>query len=564
LTVSGVTVSGLRTIGMPGCRGAVVSDYQLPGGPVPPSPTPTPTGREQSAAAQEHRLRHHLGFWGLTAIGFSNILGSGWLFAAMFAAQTAGPASLLSWVGAGLLSALVALVMVDLGASRPEGGGTARWPLYASGRLVGTMVGWSVLLSVGGTAAEITAIMQYSAHYLPGLFNGHTLTFAGLGLAVGLSLVLTALNWFGVRLFSRVNNAVSVFKVVVPVITVIALFASGIGSSDRLTAHGGFAPYGYAACLSALSAGGIVYSVNGFQAPLDFSGEARDPHRTIPASVLTGIGLSVLMYLGLQLAFLYAVPDRLLGHGWQGVNFDSPFGQLALLLNLQWLASLLYADAVISPGGSAYVGVAIDARHTYALAKNGLLPRFVMQVNQRFGIPNRALALNLAVIVVFLLPFGGWQNIVSVMGDMYLLIYASSAVAASVFRVHSRDRSSGWVPGLRWISPVAFVVSSEFVYWSGWHNLRLALPLVLAGLPLFLFLRRDGSSRALAEELRDGAWLVVYLAVITVLSWLGSFKGSDHLRAPWDSVTVAVFALAVFWWAVDSGVRHLAATPAAG
>ena len=43
-----------------------------------------------------------------------------------------------------------------------------RWPLYASGRLVGTMVGWSVVLSVGGTAAEISAIMQYAAHYLPG------------------------------------------------------------------------------------------------------------------------------------------------------------------------------------------------------------------------------------------------------------------------------------------------------------------------------------------------------------------------------------------------------------
>jgi amino acid transporter len=510
----------------------------------------------EAVAVEERRLRRRLGYGALTAIGFSNILGSGWLFAAMYAAQVAGPASLLSWVAAGLLSALVALVMVELGAARPEGGGTARWPLYASGRLVGTMIGWSVLLSVGGTAAEITAIMQYAAHYLPGLYNGHTLSPGGLGLALALSCVLTALNWFGVRLFSRVNNAVAVFKVVVPVVTVIALFASGLHTGDRLTSHGGFAPYGYAACLSALSAGGIVYSVNGFQAPLDFSGEARNPRRTMPSSVLSGIALSVAMYLGLQLAFLYAVPERLLGHGWQGVDFDSPFGQLALLLNLQWLSSLLYVDAVVSPGGSAYVGVAIDARHTYALAKNGLLPRSVMRVDRRFGTPNRALALNLAVIVVFLLPFGSWQNIVSVMGDMYLLIYASSAVAAAVFLVASRDRLSGWVPGLRWIAPVAFVVAGEFVYWSGWHDLRLALPLVLGGLLLFLLLRRDASPAALWTELRDGAWLVVYLAGMTLLSWLGAFKGSDHLHQPWDSVTVAVFSLLVFWWAVTAGVRR--------
>ena len=206
-------------------------------------------------------------------------------------------------------------------------------------------------------------------------------------------------------------------------------------------------------------------------------------------SVLSGIAVSVLLYLGLQFAFLLAVPERLLRHGWQGVSFDSPFGQLALLLNLHWLAALLYADAVVSPGGSAYVGVAIDARHTYALGKNGLLPR--------------------------------------------------------------------------WVMPVAFVVSGEFVSWSGWHDLRLALPLVLAGLPLFLVLRRDSTTAPLPAELRDGAWLVVYLAGLTLLSWLGGFKGSGHLPQPWDSVAVAVFSLAVFAWAVASGVRQLRSTETA-
>lgn len=522
--------------------------------------------------AQERRLHRDLGFWGLTGIGFSNIVGSGWLFAAMYAAQVAGPAALLSWVGAGLLCGLIALVLIELGASRPEGGGTVRWPLFASGRLVGTVIGWSTLLSVGGTAAEISAIMQYAAHYIPGIYNGHTLTLSGLALATGLSVLLTVLNWFAVRMFAKLNNLISVFKIAVPVITVCALIASG-WHSGRLTDHGGFAPYGYVACLTALAGGGIVYSVNGFQAPLDFSGETRNPRRTIPGAVLTGIGLAVAMYLALQLAFLFTVPENLLGHGWQGVSFDSPFGQLALILNLHWLSSLLYADAVISPGGSAYVGVAIDARHTYALAKNGTIPRYLMKVNERYGIPRRALVINLLVIVVFLLPFGGWQDIVSVMGDMYLLIYAASAVAVAVFRAEPGGETAGWVPGLRWIAPLSFVVASEFVYWSGWHDLRLALPLVLVGVLIFLVMRRPGArggtaavesdgagpSRPLAAELRTGAWLVVYLVALTLLSWLGTFEGSGRLPAPYDSLTVAVLALAVFFWAVRSGVRHLLA-----
>ncbi|MEU8828117.1 APC family permease [Streptomyces sp. NPDC048636] len=519
--------------------------------------------------AEERRLHKDLGFWGLTAIGFSNILGSGWLFAAMYAAQAAGPAALLSWVAAGALCALIALialVMVELGATRPEGGGTVRWPLYASGRLVGTMIGWSVVLSVGGTAAEISAIMQYAAHYVPGLYDHGRLTASGLGVAVALSVLLTALNWFAVRIFARMNNLVSVFKVVVPVVTIAALFLSGT-HGGRLTDHGGFAPYGYAACLTALAGGGIVYSVNGFQAPLDFSGEARNPRRTVPAAVLTGIGLAVLVYLGLQLAFLFAVPESLLDHGWRGVNFESPFGQLALVLNLHWLATLLYADAVVSPGGSAYVGVAIDARHTYALAKNGLLPRFFMRIDPRSGMAHRALVLNLVVIVVFMLPFGGWQDIVSVMGDMYLLIYAASAVAVAAFRAHDRERgvprAEGQVPGVRWIAPVGFVVASEFVYWSGWHDLRLALPLVLVGVPLFLLQRRNADGVPVRDELRHGAWLVLHLAVLTLLSWLGTFGGSGRLPAPYDSLAVAALASAVFLWAVRSGADHLRTAPPA-
>ena len=505
----------------------------------------------------EERLKRRLGFWGLTAIGFSNIVGSGWLFAALYAAQTAGPAALLAWVAAGVLVILVALVMVELGASRPEGGGTVRWPLQSSGRLVGSVIGVSVLLTVGGTAAEITAILQYAAHYLPWLYSGKQITFAGTGVAVVLAALLSALNWYGVRLFARVNNVLTVVKIAVPLLTVVALVISGF-APHHLTDHGGFAPYGYGAVLSALAVGGVVYSVNGFQAAADFAGEARDPQRTVPRAIIAGIALAVLVYLALQLAFLFAVPDSMLGGGWKGVNFDSPFGQLALILNLQWLSLLLYADAVISPGGSGYVGVAIDARHTYALARNGVLPRSFAEVEPRSGIPRKALLLNLAVIVVFLLPYSGWQDVVSVVGDLYLLSYAAVAVSAAAFLVPGGRSVSGLVPGLRYIAPVSFMVATEFVYWSGWTHLRIALPLILIGVPLFLLAWRRHPSDALTIELRRGAWVVVYLVVLLVVSALGSFDGSETIGAPWDTVLVGVLAVFVYVDAVRSSRRYIA------
>ncbi len=501
--------------------------------------------------SEESRLQRKLGFTGLTAVGFSNIVGSGWLFSAALTAQTAGPAALLAWIAAGLLCLVIALVMVELGAREPEAGATVRWPLRSSGQLVASVVGVSVLLTVGGTAAEISAILKYASHYLDWLQNSSgKLTLPGVTVAMLLAVLLSALNWYGVRLFASLNNAITVVKIVVPLLTVIALIMAGFHPS-HLTNHGGFAPYGYSAVLSSLAIGGVVYSVNGFQAAADFSGEARDPERDVPRAVVAGIGLAVLLYFLLQLAFLFAVPESMLAKaGWHGVNFDSPFGQLALILNLQWLSVLLYADAVVSPGGSAYVGVAIDTRHSYALAKNGVLPRFFLSVEAKSGIPRRALVLNLLVILVFLLPFSSWQQVVSVVGDLYLLTYAAVAVAAAILVGPGTRRLAAWVPPLRVLAPLAFVVATEFVYWSGWHELRIALSLTLLGVPLYLWQQRH--RRHVTAGLKRGAWIVGYLVLLLFLSWVGSFKGHNWLIAPWDSLLVAVLAGVTFALALRS------------
>jgi L-asparagine transporter-like permease len=329
--------------------------------------------------AQEKNFRRTLGFWSLTATSFGGIIGSGWLFSALYGAQIAGPASLVSWVIAGGAVALVSLVLIELGASRPEAGGSVRWPLYANGRIVGTTFGWTVILGLISDT-EVLAVTQYLSHYWPWLYSGQSLSIAGIGIAALLEAVIVVVNWFGIRLVAQINLVITWLKFLVPAITIIALFASGFHGGN-ISAGGGFAPYGWGAVLSAISTGGLIYAVNGFQPPVDLSGEARNPRRDLPRAILTAIGLSVVVYLLLELAFLGAVPHSLLAaHGWKGIDFTSPFGQLAVLLNLGWLASLLYVDAVLSPSGSELIGTTEGARQTYALAKNRTLPKYFLSV----------------------------------------------------------------------------------------------------------------------------------------------------------------------------------------
>src|ERR1700685_372434 len=98
-------------------------------------------------SGEDRRLRKSLGYWQFTAIGFSGVIGSGWLLGAMYAAQYAGPEAIVSWVIGGVVLALIALVMASLGGARPEAGGLVRWPYYSNGRVVATIAGWGIWIA---------------------------------------------------------------------------------------------------------------------------------------------------------------------------------------------------------------------------------------------------------------------------------------------------------------------------------------------------------------------------------------------------------------------------------
>ena len=513
------------------------------------------------AGGEERRLRKSLGFWQLTAIGFSGVIGSGWLLGAMYAAQYAGPEAIVSWVVGGVVLGLIALVMAALGGVRPEAGGLVRWPYYTNGRFVATMAGWGIWIAwATNPPSESAAMIQYMSKYVGGIYNGTSLTGLGVLLGIGFMAVFVAVNWFGIQLFARINGALTVAKFAVPVITVIALFASGFHRSN-FSSHGGFAPYGWAPGLSAIATAGIIYAYTGFQGPIDMSGEARNARRDVPRAVLSSLALSAVIYILLQLVFLGAVPGADLVHGWHGVNFSSPYAQLAVAVNLTWLSWVLYADAIASPAGSALSFTATTGRESFAMSRNGFLPPAFAVVHNRSGIPRRALLINFVLGIAFLLPFGSWQQIVAATSVLGLIAYALPSVSAVVFA------RAGAFPGgaPRWLAPlapVAFVLATLIIYWAGWHELRIALPILLVGVLVYAY--QHWRAAAPWSDARLGLWLVVYLALVLLMSAIGSsdFQGTNAIPAPWDSVVIAVVALAAWLAGIRAGRSHLAVNPA--
>ena len=202
-------------------------------------------------------LKRELGLLGATWASETSIIGSGWLFAPLTAAADRRGAAVLDWVIAGIVVILLALCHAELGAMYPVSGGTARFPHFAFGSVSGIWFGFfAYLQAVTIAPVECFAFMQYASYYWPSIFNPNTgnVTTTGFLLTIVLMAIFTAVNFLGMRMFSRVNNVITWWKVAIPVLTIIVLLFKF--HPGNFTAGGaGFMPGGIHALSAALPVG---------------------------------------------------------------------------------------------------------------------------------------------------------------------------------------------------------------------------------------------------------------------------------------------------------------------
>lgn len=523
-----------------------------------------------AARDQDSKLRKDLGFWSLVAAGVGSVIGSGWLFSAMYAAQAAGPAALISWVIAGALMLMIALVFAELGMVRPESGGLVRYPLYSNGRLAASIIGWAMWLSyVGNPPSESAAVVQYASAWWHGpawwqrVYEGDKLTVLGTAVAVVLMALFVVVNYFGVKTFATSNNIVTAVKVFIPIITVVLLIASGFGAnskagglSNNIGAHG-FAPYGVTAALSAIASGGLIFAYTGFRNIIELSGEARHPRRDLPRSLIVTIAFSIVLYLGLQIGFLGALPASELAKatGWHGVNLDSPFADIAKMLGFTWLSWLLIADSSISPSGSGIVYTAANARNVFGLAKNGFFPRAVMKISDKTGVPVTALLLNFVLGASFLILLPSWHSLVEVLSALAALTFSIGSVSLNVFRNVGLGDDGTRLRGLNVVAPLAFMVSSLVIFWQDWGTLwKTTIPLAIG---LVWFIVSFATGRRDPGDVAGGVWLIAYIVFVYLIAFMGNYGGKGWIPQPWDTVIVAAGSLGAYFWGVRAGTAYL-------
>ncbi|MDQ1120894.1 MULTISPECIES: APC family permease [Pseudoxanthomonas] len=519
--------------------------------------------------------RRDVGPFALMLTGLGSIIGSGWLFGAWRAAGLAGPGAIWAWVFGAAIITTIALTYAELGAMFPESGGMVRYSHYSHGALVGFIAGWANWIAIVSVIpVEAEASVQYMASWpypwaqalymhLPG--GQGELAEPGLLIAAALVLVYFFLNFWSVKLFAHSNTAITVFKLVVPAATGVALIASGFHQENfSVGVHGGRDTLDLAAVLTAVATAGIVFSFNGFQSPVNLAGEARNPGRSIPFAVLGSIALATVIYLILQVAYLGAVPPDLLAKaGWHGIDFRSPFAELAIIVNLHWLAMLLYADAFISPSGTGITYTATTSRMIYGMERNGTLPALLGRLHPRWGVPRPAMWLNLVVSYLFLFFFRGWGTLAAVISVATIISYLTGPVSAMALRRSAPDLPRPLrLPGLPLLAGVAFVMATELLYWARWPLTGEIILLMAVALPVYAWSQHRRGWPDLRRQLRGAAWLLAYLPAVALLSWGGSttFGGHGYLSYGMDLAVVAVVGVVFYLWGVRAGWR----TPALG
>lgn len=506
-----------------------------------------------------------MGTFSLTMVGLGSIIGSGWLFGAWRAAQIAGPAAIISWIIGMVVILFIALSYSELGAMFPEAGGMVKYTQYSHGSFIGFLAGWANWIAIVSVIpVEAIASVQYMsswpwewAQWTHGLVKNGSLTGGGLAIASALLIVYFLLNYWTVSLFSKANSFITVFKVIIPGLTIGSLLFAGFHASN-FTSAGSMAPNGWASVLTAVATSGIIFAFNGFQSPINMAGEAKNPGRSIPIAVIGSILIATVIYVLLQIAFIGAVDPSMIVNGWHHLNFNSPFADLAIVLGINWLVILLYVDAFISPSGTGITYTATTSRMIYGMEKNKYLPSVFGKLHPLYGIPRQAMFLNLGVSFLFLFMFRGWGVLAEVISVATLVSYITGPVTVMTLRRTGKDLYRPLrLKGLSIIAPLGFVFASLVLYWARWPLTGQVLFIIMIGLPVYFYYQAKINWKGFRQNFSAGLWMVVYLICMMTISYLGSekFGGLNVIPFGWDMALITCLSLVFYRWAIKSGFQ---------
>jgi amino acid transporter len=496
----------------------------------------------------------------LLMLSINGMIGSAWLFAPLYAAKIAGSAALIAWIIGGSATAVIALTFAELSVLLPVAGGTARIPQLSHGLFASFILSWIAWLSALTMAPiEVQAVLQYASTYFTSLthsVNGvPVLTVIGFCWATILMLGFCIINIVSFKGLVRFNFALFLFKVAVIILTIFMLIKVSYHPANFVDLRNSSSVDGWKAILTAVAVGGIAFAFTGFKHGVELAGEAKRLAMTIPLAIVGSVVCCLILYMGLQVAFIGALKPETLAHGWQNLTFVGDVGPFAGLvggLGIVWLLKLLYIDATVSPSGAGLIYVTSTARILYAMSQIGYVPKFLSRLNKQH-FPVVAIFVNFAIGMFLFLPLPGWQAMVSFLVSGMVISYAIGPIALLCLRIElPNEKRLFRLPAAHILCVLAFYFCNLMSYWTGWDTIyKLAIAIAI-GFIFFsvAYFRKNMTEKSIG--LKSMVWIVPYLSGLVLISYLGAFGGKNIIPFGWDFLVIATFSIAILYLAVAS------------
>jgi APA family basic amino acid/polyamine antiporter len=382
---------------------------------------------------------------------------------------------LLVWTAAGALTWFGANVCAELASALPRSGGVYVFLSEAFSPAAGFLWGWAMFWSMH--SGIIAAIAVIFARYV-----GALVPLGDLGsrfVAVGAIVLLSAVNYGGVRFGSILQAALTAAKIAAVAVLLIILFGFGTLQMPPL----GPVP-GIGAFARAVGAG--VFAFGGWHIVTYSAGETRDPARTIPRALMIGVPLVVVIYLSLSAAYALVLPiDQVM------TSTRIAADAAAAAIGPRTASAVALLVAVSAFGGMAGLVLA-GPRVYYAMAEDGLLFDWAARVHPRFKTPHLAIAAQMVWTSVLVFT-GTYRSLFSRVVYTEWIFFGVLAIGALRLR-----KSAGYVPAFHaWgfpAAPLVFALTCAAIVVNQVtidpRESVVGLALVGAGLPVYALWKR--------------------------------------------------------------------------
>lgn len=473
-----------------------------------------------------------LGLFSATMLVAGGVIGSG-IFRkpGVMAAQIGSPELLLVvWLLAGVISLLGALSNAELASMMPHTGGQYLFLQRAYGAwgpFISFLYGWALfaVIQSGSIAALAYVFAEYSTRLValpeasPSLAQfafhvpliGDIAPFRDLGikgLATAVIVVLTIVNYLGVRFGGVVQNVFSVAKMGAMVGLALAVaLTPGIGSASNLMVDSELVrPTGlalWAAMAAAMQ--GAFWAYDGWHKVTYIGGELKSPQRDLPRSLIGGILLVAGLYLLMSLVYSYVLPIDEMS---RSKLVAADVAEKCLPGGGRWIA----VAVMLSTFGAANAVILTSARVYFSMGEDRIAPGFLGQAHPRFHTPAASLVVQ-AVWSILLLFSGTFDTLTDTLVFVSWFFYVANAGAVIVLRRREPDAPRPFKVPFYPLIPIVFISfgciylvltlwNDVAAYWKAIAagqpallNSALGLGLVFIGTPIYFFYRRRKGQR---------------------------------------------------------------------